>query len=65
MRNLKVYTEIRKLLAKPITSYALQSKLQAKGLCYSESTLTRRMREMGVKPNRPKSKKTTAWTYSL
>lgn len=72
MSNLKVYEEISKILkGRKMTSYALQEKMQRKGMFYSESTLTRRMREMDVNRTPPpkgkkvNGKRVTAWTYSL
>jgi len=64
MSNLKVYAEIRKAIGRgKVTSYALQAKLPR---MYSESTITRRLREMGAKATPPTDrKKSTAWMYSL
>jgi hypothetical protein len=73
MSNLKIYAVITKIVGNgKMTGYKLQYEIYAKtGKLYSESTITRRLREMGAKATPPpkgkkiNGKRVTAWTYSL
>jgi len=67
MSNLKIYAVITKIAGKrKMKSYEIQQEiLRITKVYYSESTITRRLREMGAKAERPKGKNTTAWSYSL
>ena len=68
MSNLKIYSLIAQILGSDkMTGYALQQKIYARTeRFYSESTITRRLREMGAKATPPRDrKKSTAWMYSL
>lgn len=65
MPKLRVHDEIYQVMGdKPMTSYQIQAKLSR---LYSESTITRRLREMpNVIANPPADrKKSTAWTYQV
>jgi len=66
--NLKVYGKLRKLMKskKLWKSYEVQARFQLKhDKLYSESTITRRLREMAdVVAHRP-SKGQTSWDYEL
>lgn len=64
--NLKIYKVIRKAMGRrKWKSYDVQRMVfQLSGKHYSESTITRRLREMGAAATRP-TDGGTAWDYRL
>lgn len=66
MSDLKIYKVIRKAMGKhKCKSYDVQQMvLNETGRLYSESTITRRLREMGAVATRP-TDGGTAWDYQL
>lgn len=64
---MKIYEHIKKILTKPKKPHQIQlSLLLRTGKLYSDSTITRRLREMHCKDIPPSNRKiSTAWTYTL
>jgi arginine repressor len=68
MSDLKLYKAIRKIMVKRKfwKSHDLQKAIAEKHKLYSESTITRRLREMpDVVASRPTIKGETSWNYRI